>query len=177
MLRITGLAGFALAASALLQPAAADQLFPATLAGHAVLPASTFIDVPADAPSDLRISGKFTDGKRADTLGTVMGLSAGRPTGVSVPFKGQPIQGHSGIKRMADGTFWLLTDNGFGAKANSADSALYLNRYRIDFNAGTMDCLETVFLHDPDKKVPFRIVHEGTEKRYLTGADFDTEDF
>ena len=31
--------------------------------------------------------------------------------------------------------------------------------------------------HAPDGKVPFRIVHESTEKRYLTGADFDTEGF
>lgn len=177
MIRTSGLAGFVLAASALLQPAAADQAFPATLAGHVVLPAATFIDVPADAPTDLRMPGKFTDGKRTETPGTVMGLSAGRPTGLAVPFRGQPIQGHSGIKRMNDGTFWLLTDNGFGAKANSSDSALYLNRYRIDFNSGSMERLETVFLHDPDKKVPFRIVHEGTEKRYLTGSDFDTEGF
>ncbi len=39
------------------------------------------------------------------------------------------------------------------------------------------DSLSTTFLHDPDKKVPFRIVHEGTDKRYLTGSDFDTEGF
>jgi hypothetical protein len=37
--------------------------------------------------------------------------------------------------------------------------------------------LNTIFLHDPDKKVPFRIVHEGTKERYLTGSDFDTESF
>jgi hypothetical protein len=164
-------------AVALALPAFADQAFQATLAGHAILPAQSFIDVPADAPADLRVSGKFTTGKRVETIGSVEGLSAGRPTGVSVPFKGQPIQGHSGIKRMADGTYWLLTDNGFGAKANSPDSALYLNRYRVNFEQGSFERLETIFLHDPDKKVPFRIVHEGTEKRYLTGSDFDTEGF
>jgi hypothetical protein len=54
---------------------------------------------------------------------------------------------------------------------------LYLNHYKIDFATGTSNLLKTVFLHDPDKKVPFRIVHEGTEKRYLTGADFDPESF
>jgi len=37
--------------------------------------------------------------------------------------------------------------------------------------------LNTVFLHDPDRKVPFRIVHEGSDKRYLTGSDFDLEGF
>ena len=72
--------------------------FPATLAGHAVLPAQTFIDAPADAPADLKTSGKYTTGRRVDALGSVMGKSYERPTGVSLPFKGQPLQGHSGIK-------------------------------------------------------------------------------
>ncbi|WP_342359469.1 esterase-like activity of phytase family protein [Terrarubrum flagellatum] len=170
---------FALAAATALTPVAAraDQAFPAAVAGHAIMPAESFIDAPADAPEDLKISGKYTTGKRVDQLGSVMGLSADRPTGVSVPFKGQPLQGHSGIKTMPDGTFWIITDNGFGAKANSQDSMLYLNRYRIDWKEGKWERLETIFLHDPDKKVPFRIVHEGTAKRYLTGADFDTESF
>jgi hypothetical protein len=37
--------------------------------------------------------------------------------------------------------------------------------------------LEMVFLHDPDKKLPFPITLEGTPKRYLTGADLDIESF
>eukprot|EP01031_Cornospumella_fuschlensis_P049870 gene49870-61046_t len=155
----------------------AQTAFPATLAGHVVMPAKSFIQAPKDAPADLQVSGKFTTPKRVDSLGTVEGLSAGRGTGVSVPFKGQPLQGHSGIKKMPDGSFWVLTDNGFGAKANSPDAMLYLNRYAIDFKAGSMKRLQTIFLHDPDKKVPFRIVHEGSKKRYLTGSDFDTESF
>ncbi|MGM9425340.1 esterase-like activity of phytase family protein [Hydrogenophaga sp. MI9] len=153
----------------------AQTAYPATLAGHAVLPAKTFIAAPKDAPADLRVSGKFTTGQRVEAIGTVEGKSAGRPTGVSLPFQGQPAQGHSGIKRMADGSFWLLTDNGAGSKANSPDFMLYLNRYAIDFKSGQFKRQQTVFLHDPDKKVPFRIVHEGTKQRYLTGADFDTE--
>ncbi len=158
-------------------PALANGTFPATLAGHAILPAESFVPAPADAPADLQTSGKFTTGTRVEAHGTVMGLSAGRPTGVKLPFKGQPVQGHSGIKRMADGTFWVLTDNGFGSKANSPDTMLMLNHYKIDFAKGGFERLATIFLHDPDKKVPFRIVHEGTAKRYLTGSDFDTEGF
>jgi hypothetical protein len=149
----------------------------ATLAGHAVLPANSFIEAPADAPADLKISGKYSDGKRTEAIGSVMGKSGGRATGVSLPFQGQPLQGHSGIKTMPDGTFWVLTDNGLGARANSADSMLYLNRHKIDWTTGKVERQETVFLHDPDKKVPFRIVHEDSPKRYLTGADFDTEGF
>ena len=59
--------------------------FPATLKGHAVLPAQTFVDAPADAPDDLKTSGKYTTGKRVDAVGSVMGKSYERPTGVSLP--------------------------------------------------------------------------------------------
>jgi hypothetical protein len=151
--------------------------FPAVLAGHAVMPASSFIAAPKDAPADLQASGKFTTGKRAERIGSIEGESGGRKTGVSLPFKGQPLQGDSGIQRMADGSFWVLTDNGAGSKANSPDFMLYLNHYRMDFAGGRFQHLGTVFLHDPDKKVPFRIVHEGSRQRYLTGSDFDTESF
>jgi hypothetical protein len=151
--------------------------YPAVLSGHAVLPAKSFVTAPNNASADLQVSGKFTTGKRVDAIGSVEGLSAGRPTGVSLPFKGQPLQGHSGIKRMPDGTYWVLTDNGAGSKANSPDFMLYLNRYQIDFAKGGVKRLQTIFLSDPYKKVPFRIANEGTKERYLTGSDLDTESF
>lgn len=180
MSRLSTLAACALMActAAAVSTAALAQLaYPATLAGHAVLPAFTTIPAPQGAPQDLQVSGKFTTPRRVEAIGTVMGQSGGRDTGVSLPFKGQPIQGHSGIKRMADGSFWILTDNGAGAKANSADFMLYLNHYTVDFQSGEFKRQKTIFLHDPDKKVPFRITHEGTDQRYLTGADFDPESF
>lgn len=158
-------------------------LFPAELAGHAWLPARSFIAAPKDAPAFLGSSGKFTaaDGRRIDVLESVMGnsflsdKSAPRPTGVRLPFKGQPVQGFSGIKSMKDGSFWVLTDNGFGSKANSADAMLMFHQVKPDWNKGSVTRLQTRFLHDPDRKVPFLIVNEGSEKRYLTGADFDIE--
>lgn len=159
------------------QAQGAATAFPATLTGHAVLPAASFIAPPADAPAVFAVSGTFSNGQRSEKVGSVEGLSANRPTGLSLPFEGQPLQGHSGIKRMPDGSFWVLTDNGFGSKANSADAMLYLNHYRIDFKTGNFTRLATVFLSDPDKNVPFRIIQEGTETRYLTGADFDPESF
>lgn len=134
-------------------PVWAQKEFTATLAGHVTLPPETFID----APADLKVSGKYTTGKRIEAIGSVMGKSFEHPTGVSLPFKGQPIQGHSGIKVMPDGTYWIITDNGFGSKANSPESMLYLNRYRIDWAANSWQRAETIFLHDPDKKVPFRV--------------------
>jgi hypothetical protein len=170
---VLGAALFALNVSA--GAAGADQAFPAKLAGHAKIPAETYVPAPADAPADLKISGKFTSGKRVDAVGSVVGRSAGRPTGVSLPFNGQPVQGFSGIKTMGDGSYLVLTDNGFGSKANSPDAMLMFHRIKPNWETGAVERQQTTFLHDPDKKVPFRIVHEGTDKRYLTGADFDIE--
>ena len=167
----------AFAAALACSQASAQTAYPATLAGHALMPAQSFIAAPKDAPADLQASGKFTTGKRVEEIGSVEGLSGGRGTGVSLPFRGQPAQGQSGIKKMEDGSFWILTDNGAGSKANSPDFMLYLNHYKVDFGSGRFQRLGTVFLHDPDKKVPFRIVHEGSKQRYLTGSDFDPESF
>lgn len=154
----------------------APKEFPAKLLGHALLPANTMVPAPADAPADLKVSGKFTTpGKRVEAVGTVMGLSGGRPTGLSTPFAGQPVQGFSGIRSLGNGEFIVLTDNGFGGKANSPDAMLFFHKLKADFAGGKIERTATTFLHDPDKKVPFRIVQEGTEKRYLTGADFDPE--
>ncbi len=166
-------------------PAAADQATPGKLVGHAIVPAETFFNPPADAPADLAVSGKFTnaDRKRIDAVGSVMGASyisapgVPRETGVKLPFKGQPMQGFSGLKSAGDGTFWVLQDNGFGTKANSPDAMLVLHRIKPDWTSGKVDVLRTIFVHDPDKKIPFQITLEGTAKRYLTGADLDVESF
>jgi hypothetical protein len=159
----------------------AEPTFPATLAGHAVLPAMTLIAPPAEAPADTRVSGKFTGPARNMVAGSVMGDTGGqhgrRPTGLMLPFEGQPVQGFSGyaMDRAADGSVWMTTDNGFGSKANSPDALLMVHRMTPDWQAGTMALAETVFLRDPDMKVPFRIAYEGSDGRYLTGADFDLE--
>ncbi|KXG86345.1 esterase-like activity of phytase family protein [Agrobacterium bohemicum] len=156
---------------------AAEKEFPAKLVSQAVLPANTIIKAPDDAPEHLKTSAKFTtpDRKRAEGLGTVPGKDGIRTTGLSMPFDGQAMQGFSGIKTMEDGTFWSLSDNGFGSKLNSSDAMLMLHHLSFDWTAGKVKALETVFLSDPDKKAPFPIVMEGSDKRYLTGADFDVE--
>jgi hypothetical protein len=162
-------------------PALAETAFPATLAGHAALPAFSLIAPPADAPRDLWISGKFTGPARNDSPMTVMGdtgpLHGKRATGVRMPFLGQPLQGLSGfaMDRAGDGSVWVLTDNGFGAKLNSPDAALFFHRMTPDFATGSVTVAETVFLRDPDRRVPFRIANEATEARFLTGGDFDPE--
>lgn len=160
---------------------AQETTFPAALAGHALIPAATFVPAPADAPADARVSGKFTGPVRNEVVGSAPGdtgpLHGKRPTGLSLPFDGQPLQGLSGyaMNRAPDGTVYSLTDNGFGSKGNSPDALLMFHRITPDFATGAVTVAETVFLRDPDRKVPFRIAYEGTDSRYLTGADFDPE--
>ena len=80
--------------------APAQTKFPAVLEGHAVLPAMTLTPAPADAPQDLQISGRYAGppGQRIDAPESVPATSAlsdktaPRPTGLSLPFKGQPVQ-------------------------------------------------------------------------------------
>jgi hypothetical protein len=176
---LSGIAAFLISSAASAQTTGSVQpALDATLKGHAILPAATFIDPPADAPAEVKVSGKFTvGGKRTDAIGSVPGKSgqSERLTGLSVPFTGQPVQGFSGIKSLGNGEFLVLTDNGFGSKLNSPDALLMVHRVKADWASGKVERLSTTFLHDPDKKVPFRITFEATEKRYLTGADFDLE--
>ncbi|GGF73145.1 hypothetical protein GCM10007301_36190 [Azorhizobium oxalatiphilum] len=175
------LAGTSLATMAMAEEQA--KAYPATLEGHVVLPAATFVPPPADAPADLKVSAKFTgpDRVRNDKPGSVPAIGslsakeAPRPTGLATPFNGQAVQGMSGIVHEGNGNFIVITDNGFGSKANSSDAMLMVHRFAMDFKGGTIERKETIFLSDPDRKVPFPITLEGTEKRYLTGADFDLE--
>ncbi len=170
------LAGTAFAAL-LTVGAQAEDAFPARLVGQAILPAATFIAPPADAPASLTLSGKYTtpDRRRAEEIGTVPGRDGVRLTGLALPFEGQPVQGFSGIKSAGDGTFWSLSDNGFGNKLNSVDAMLMIHHIGFDWAAGTVDRMATIFLSDPNKVVPFPIVTEASETRYLTGGDFDIE--
>ena len=167
--------------AAIHSPALAEETLPAKLAGHAYFPALTLITPPVDAPRDAWISGKFTGKTRNDVPMSVEGdvgkAYGGHRTSISLPFIGQPMQGMSGfaMNRAADGSIIALTDNGFGSKVNSPDALLFFHRLKPDFATGKVERLDTVFLHDPDRKIPFRIAYEGSEERYLTGADFDPE--
>lgn len=148
-----------------------------------MLTAATTVAPPRNAPAALAVSGKFTGnpGERVDALGSLPGTSflsdkaAPRATGHALPMRGQPVQGFSGIKPAGGGAYWVVSDNGFGSKANSPDAMLAVHRVRPDWNAGTVKIERSVFLSDPKRVVPFLFVNEGTRERYLTGADFDTE--
>jgi hypothetical protein len=53
---------------------------------------------------------------RIDAVGSVVGTDGNgtivRPTGLSYPFIGQPVEGLSGIKSLGNGTYLQLQDNG-----------------------------------------------------------------
>ncbi|MEO1774455.1 MAG: esterase-like activity of phytase family protein [Pseudomonadota bacterium] len=169
-------------------PSVADgngaQKVTATLAGHAVIPAATFVPAPADAPAALSISGRFTGpgNRREEQLYAIEGRTwigpkdaEKRATGLSLPFVGQPVQGFSGVSHLGEGVYLALSDNGFGSKVNSQDAMLMAHRLEPDWETGKVAILETIFLSDPDRVLPFSIQNEHTETRYLTGADFDIE--
>lgn len=155
----------------------------ATLAGHAMLPADSTVAAPAAAGPLFATAGKFSaaNRQRTEVLGSVAGITfVGDPkfpraSGGSLPIRGQSVQGFSGIVSLGNAEFLVLTDNGFGNKLNSADALLMVHRARADWARGRVERLDTTFLRDPDRKVPFLIVNENTAERYLTGSDFDPE--
>ena len=92
----------------------------------------------------------------------------------------QPVGGFSALLDAGNGDFWAMPDNGFGAKANSADFLLRLYHVTPDWEtrrggSGTIGVGEFISLRDPDGQVPFPIVNDATPDRLLTGADFDIE--
>jgi hypothetical protein len=157
----------------LLAGSAAGSAQAATLIGRAVVPADTFSVGPT--------SGQF--------------ISAAN--GRVPPFlRHQPVQGFSAVLRAEDGGYLAMPDNGFGAKANSADFVLAVYRLTPDFatrlrGTGTIGVTLHYNLRDPDHRIGFRIVADGDtypgsaipvdpsirQGRLVTGADFDIESF
>ena len=143
----------------------------ATLAGHAVLPAQSFVLPPADAPRGLSLAGRFSGNERSERPYSVIR----EETGLGRPFPGQPVQGFSGIRHLGQGRYLLVSDNGFGSRINSADAMLMVHIARPDWTTGRLAIDETLFLSDPDRLIPYPITTEHSATRYLTGADLDPE--
>lgn len=140
----------------------------ATLVGWSMLPAATYV------PGSAR-SGHWTPGSAA----------------VPPPYPGQPVQGFSATHALADGEYLVMSDNGFGAKANSADFELAVHRIRPDLRTGRTAYVGLEFnLSDPARHIPWTIWRDGgcasaaslpsgyacpAPDRILTGWDFDPE--
>ncbi len=142
-----------------------------TLEGFATFPADTFAPGP--------------------TSGQLITPANGRLP----PFEDkQPVQGISSVLAGSHGDFWVMADNGFGAKENSSDFVLRLYHIDPDFRTrtgepGTVEVKSSISLRDPDHKINFPIVADGAvypgstipvdpriqRKRLLTGGDFDIE--
>ncbi len=125
----------------------------ASLTNFASLPAETY--VPGSEPS-----------------GSALGTAP--VNGVTPPFADQPVQGFSGVLRNSDGTYDVLSDNGYGTRANSADFTLRIHRIAPDFKTGAVDVLGGIALTDPNGHVKTPLTRPD---RVLTGADLDVESF
>jgi hypothetical protein len=154
-----------------------------TLTGWAMMPAATFSDGPT--------SGQFAFTNSASP--------ANNPPYVNM----QPAQGFSGVLAGPNGSYQMLVDNGFGAKANSADALLRMYAVQVNWGAHTVsaagfgtgaaqpgfDAASRITLNDANRKLPFAIVADGANYpgssiavdsriasgRLLTGADLDPE--
>ena len=141
--------------SAMAMPLSAEDV----LVGRAVLPANTTASGPT--------SGQF--------------IGEGAINDVLPPFVGeQPVQGFSAVLKKDGGSFYVMSDNGFGIKENSRDYNLRVYTINPDFETsegghGAISVQGFFELKDPDDLIPFPIVNEWTSKRILTGADFDIE--
>jgi hypothetical protein len=139
----------------------------AQLVGRAVLPALT-----------------LRDGTEAS------GAAVASANGVTMPVPGQPVQGFSDVHALGDGTYLVMSDNGYGSDANSFDFLLFVHHVAPDLAAGTMQVLGGFGLSDPDHLVPGTIWRDGgceaatslpagytcpAHDRQLTGADLDPE--
>jgi hypothetical protein len=142
----------------------------------AVLAAAAF--APAAAAAEPRLEARAI--LPADATFPAPWPGAPNTEPAPAPGSTQPVGGFSALLDAGDGRFWAMPDNGFGNKANSRSFILRVYKVRPRWEtksggSGRVDVLSAITLHDPDFKVPFPIVREGTQERILTGGDFDIE--
>jgi hypothetical protein len=91
------------------------------------------------------------------------------------------VQGVSSLSPAGSEEWFALSDNGFGAKINSADSLLRIYRLSVKWGSGgqpgSVSLISFIQLSDPNRQLPFPIAREATSDRWLTGADLDPESF
>jgi hypothetical protein len=88
----------------------------------------------------------------------------------------QPVGGFSALLKAPWRDGYLgMPDNGFGSKANS--HSFLLRVYAVKPHRGDVEIQGAIHLRDPNHRIPFELVNEATEQRYLTGGDFDIESF
>jgi hypothetical protein len=136
------------------------------LTGRALLPADTFR--AGSAPS----GAYFGAGDRTSAANNGVTLPASGPA-----FAEQPVQGFSAlIPTTTRGEYWALSDNGYGARANSVDFQLWIDKVRPTLVSGAaapgpVEVVGGFGLSDPNHKVPWKIICD------QTGADLPPFDF
>ncbi len=143
----------------------------------------------------------------ADTFAFGSTTAQFKKTNRTTPFlRAQPVQGFSAVvKGPKAGTYLVISDNGFGSKANSPDYRLRIYAVEPDFTTGKVfpvnlqtgerlswfDRQSFLELNDKNRKVNFPIIadqlfYPGSTisvnpairtNRLLTGGDFDIESF
>jgi hypothetical protein len=138
--------------------------------------------MPPPPPPAVELIGMVVMPPEAFRGGPPSGQFDGEGHRAAMPrFDAQPVQGVSSIKPgPTQGTWWALSDNGFGSKWNSSDYRLcvYLFDVRPRTQAGpdSRAALQAVIeLSDPAKFFPWRLTDESEPERLLTGADADPE--
>jgi len=128
-----------------------------TLVAFAELPADTFVPGPT--------SGQFIE----------------PANGREPPFVDQqPVQGFSALLDDSEGSYLVLSDNGFGNRNNSSDYILSIYRVEPDFRTteggnGVIHIKNIIQLSDPENLIPYTTAR--SNDRLLTGADLDPESF
>jgi hypothetical protein len=96
----------------------------------------------------------------------------------------QPVGGFSALlKAPWRHAYLAMPDNGFGSKRNSRSFLLRVYAVEPHWQTahgggdGSVTVLGAISLRDPNHEIPFKLVNEGTEQRYLTGGDLDVESF
>ncbi len=89
----------------------------------------------------------------------------------------QPVGGFSALLQGPFGSYLAMPDNGFGSKRNSHSFLLRVYAVKPDWRRGDVRILGAISLRDPDHQIPFKLINDATEERYLTGGDFDIESF
>jgi hypothetical protein len=143
----------------------------------------------------------------ADTFAPGSTTGQFKKTKRTTPFFGaQPVQGVSCVEPgPREGTFFVLSDNGFGAKSNSSDYVLRIYAVEPDFSTGEVYPVDFqtgerlvrftrqsfIELNDRNRQANFSIIADQVNypkssipvspliksNRLLTGADFDPESF
>lgn len=150
-----------------------------TLLAAAAVATTVTASAAADSAQEATLIGRALLAPDASAPAPFPGVPDTEPA--PAPGANQPVGGFSALLDAAGrDTFWAMSDNGFGSKANSHSFLLRVYRVTADFEtahggSGEMRILNWITLHDPDKRVPFQIITEGTADRPLTGGDFDIE--